>query len=96
MALAWVSSSCRLGALAEGHVALAADGEQERMHAGGVDGVHGAHAGQHRGNERAGQLVDELAEDAVLLRRPADHGEGPDRVVAVVDAAHVQHREIVA
>jgi hypothetical protein len=65
------------------------------MNAGRVDGVNRAHAGQQRRDERPGQLVHELAEDAVFLGRAADHGEGPDRVAAVVDAADVQHREIV-
>ena len=31
----------------------------------------------------------------VLLRRPADDGERPDRPLAVIDALDVQHREIV-
>ena len=35
------------------------------------------------------------AELRVLLRRPADDGERPDRPVAVVDALDVQHRERV-
>ena len=35
------------------------------------------------------------AEDGILLRRPADDRERPDRPVAVVDALDVQHREIV-
>ena len=79
----------RLAARGEGDVALAADGEQERVNAGCVDGVNLAHAGKQRRDERAGQLVHQLAEDAVLLRRAADHGEGPDRVAAMVDATDV-------
>ena len=65
-----------------GHVALAADGQQQRMHAGGVDRVDGVDAGQHGGNDRAGQLVDQLAERRVLLRRTANGRERPDRVLA--------------
>src|SRR5690606_24546912 len=32
----------------------------------------------------------------VLLRRTADHGEGPDRIPPMVDAMHAQHGEVVA
>ena len=62
-----------------GNVALAADGQQQRMHAGRIDGVNRVHAGHHRRDDRAGQFVDDLAEAGVLLRRPADDGERPDR-----------------
>ena len=48
-----------------------------------------------RRDDRPGQLVDELAEDRVFLRRPADDGERPDRVGAMIDVLDVQHREIV-
>ena len=74
-------------------VALAADRQQQRMHAGRIDRVHAVHAGQHGGNHRPGQLVDQLAEDRVFLRRPADDRERPDRIVAMIDLLDAQHRE---
>ena len=85
MALACVSSSCGRWRFGERPVAFAADREQQRVDAGGVDGVDADDAGQHGGNHRAGEFVDELAEDRVFLRRAADDGERPDRAVAVVD-----------
>src|SRR5690606_41420059 len=72
---------------------FAADGEAERVDAGGVDGVDLAEPGDLAGYGVAGQLVDEPAEGGVLLGRPADHGEGPDGVLAVVDAADAQRSE---
>ena len=95
IALACVSSSCGRWRFGERPVALAADRQQQRMHAGRVDGVHADNARQHGGNHRPGQLVDELAEDRVFLRRPADDRERPDRAVAVIDVLDAQHREIV-
>ena len=66
------------------------------MDAGRIDGVHArARPGSTVGNDRAGQLVNQLAEDRVFLRRPADDGERPDRAVAVIDVLDAQHREIV-
>ena len=38
------------------------------------------HARQHGRDDRAGQLVNQLAEHRVFLRRPADDRERPDRV----------------
>ena len=78
-----------------GHVALAGDGQEQRVDAGRVDGVDGAHAGDDAGDDRAGQLVDQLAEGGVFLRRPADRGERPDGAVAVVDALDPEHGEVV-
>ncbi len=77
----------------EGPVAFAADGQEQRMHAGRVDRMDADDARQDRRNHRAGELVNELAEDRVFLRRPADDGERPDRVVAVIDVLDAQHRE---
>src|SRR5690606_37528614 len=71
------------------------DGQQEGMYAGGVDRVRGVDAGNHRGDGGAGEFVDELAEGGVFLRGAADDGEGPDGIVPVVDAVHVEHGEIV-
>ena len=93
MALALVSSSCGLRRSRVGHVALAADRQQQRMHAGGIHGVDRMDAMHHRRNDRPGDLVDDRAEAGVLLRRPADHRERPDRVLAVIDLLDVQHRE---
>src|SRR5436190_22363292 len=53
------------------------------------------HAGQHGWNHRAGELVNELSEDGVFLRRAADDGEWPDGTVAVVNVFDAQHREVV-
>ena len=72
IALALVSSSCGRRTVGVGDVALAADRQQQRMDAGGVDGVDGVDAGDHGRDDRPGQLVDQLAERRVLLRRPAD------------------------
>ena len=44
MALATVRISCGRAHGGVGHVALAGDGQEQRMHAGGVDGVDGMHA----------------------------------------------------
>ena len=95
IALAIVSISCGRRRVGVGDVALAADGQEQRMHAGGIDRVDGVDAGDHRRDDRPGQLVDELAEGRVLLRRPADDGERPDRVLAVVDRLDAQHGEVV-
>src|SRR3954469_2205015 len=53
------------------------------------------HAGQHGWNHRAGELVNELSEDGVFLRRAADDGEWPDGTVAVVNVFDAQNREVV-
>ena len=63
------------------------------MHARGVDGMNRVHAVHHRRNDRPGQLVNDLAETGVFLRRPAHHGERPDRIGAMPDLFHVQHRK---
>ena len=62
-----------------GHVALAADGQQQRMHAGGIHGVDRPHARNLLRNHRPDQLVDQLAEERVFLRRAADHRKRPNR-----------------
>ena len=94
-ALARVSSSRGRRLVLVGDVALAADGQQQRMDAGRLDGVDRPHARDRPRNHRPGQLVDQLAEHRVFLRRAADHRERPDRVVAMVDALDQHHREIV-
>ena len=78
-----------------GHVALAGDGQEQRVNAGGVDGVHGMDAGKHARNDRPGQLVDQGAEGRVFLGRPSHRGERPDGTVAVIDAFDAQHGKIV-
>ena len=65
------------------------------MHAGGVHGVDGLDARYLLRNRRAGQLVDQLAEDRVFLRRPADHRKWPDRVAAMVNVLHSHYRKLV-
>ena len=76
-------------------VTLAADGQQQRMHSGGIDRMHAMHARQHGRNDRPGDLVNQLAERGVFLRRAADHGERPDRIVPAIHVLHAQHRKIV-
>src|SRR5207253_1042413 len=68
----------RFAPLGVRNVALAAEGEQQRVDAGGIDCVDGVDARHHRRNDRAGEFVDDLAEAGVLLRRTADDvGGGP-------------------
>ena len=43
-----------------GNIALAADGQEQRMDAGGIDGMDRMDAVHHGRNDRPGQLVDEL------------------------------------
>ena len=78
-----------------GEVAFAANSQQERMHARGVNGMDARNAGQNRGDHGAGEFVDEPAEERVFLRRPADHGDGPDRPLAVPDVIHAEQRKLV-
>ena len=69
----------RPAALGIGRVALAADRQQQRMHAGGIDRMHRVQARESRvGNHRPGELVNQLAEHRVFLRRPADDRERPE------------------
>ena len=65
------------------------------QHQDWVDNVDRVQAGNDARDDGAGQLVDELAERRVLLRRPADHRERPDRPGPVVDRVHRHHREVV-
>ena len=76
-------------------VPLAADREQERMNAGRVHRVDSVDAGEDGRDQRAGDLVDQLAERRVRLGRSADDGERPDRVRAVCYPVHPHHREVV-
>ncbi len=76
-------------------VALAADGEQQRVNAGRIDRMHGMNAGQDGGDDGASEFVDDLAEDRVFLRRAADDGERPDGTVAVIDALDAEDGEVV-
>src|SRR5690606_9548406 len=81
--------------LAPWDVALASDREKERMHARGIDRVERVNAGNLLGDDGRGDLVDQLSEGRVLLRRPADHGEGPDRIAAMPNLLDAQEGEIV-
>ena len=49
------------------------------MHSGGVYRVDRPHARYLLRYHRPDQLVDQLAEDAIFLRRAADHRKRPDR-----------------
>ena len=85
----------RLAAAGVGDVALAADGQQQRMHARRVDGMHRVHARDDSRNDRPGDFVNDLAERRVFLRRAADDGERPDGASAMRDRLDVEHRKIV-
>ena len=89
-ALAMVRISCGRRTVGIGHVALAGDGQEQRVDAGGVDGVDGVDARDHAGDDRPGQLVDQGAEGRVFLRRPSHRRERPDGTVAVIDAFDLQ------
>ncbi len=78
------------------NVALASDREKQRMDSRGVDRVEGLHAGERDGNHRLGQLVNELSERGVLLGRPPYDGEGPDRVIAMVDRLDLENGKLVS
>ena len=93
-ALANVNSSAA-GALLVGHVTLAADGQQQRVNAGGVDRVDRPHARYLLRYHRPDQLVNQLAEDRVLLRRPADDRKRPNRVRAMIHVLDPHQRKIV-
>jgi len=65
------------------------------MHPGRIHGVDGLHPGDDGRDDWSRQFVDDRAEAGVFLRRPADDGERPDGVVAVIDVLDVQHGEVV-
>src|SRR5436190_3727945 len=65
------------------------------MDARGIDGVDADYAGQHGWDHGARKLVDELAEDRVFLRRAADDGERPDRVVAMIYVFDAEDGKVV-
>jgi hypothetical protein len=77
------------------HVPFTANGEQQRMHARRIDRVDLFDSRQDRGDHVAGELVNELAERGVFLRRPADDRERPHRIAAMMDRRHPQHRKLV-
>src|SRR5688572_21516877 len=63
------------------------------MDAGGIDGMDGMNARHNSGNDRPGELVDDLAEVRILLRRPADDREWPNRIGTMIDVPDVQNRK---
>src|SRR5262249_62167083 len=63
------------------------------MHPGGIDGVNRMNAVHDGWDDRPGDLVDDRAEAGVFLRRPADDGERPDRILAVIYLVNIQHRK---
>ena len=65
------------------------------MHARRVHCVHRMHAWKHGGDERARELVNELAEHRVLLRRAPHDRERPDRALTMMHRIHPEHGELV-
>ena len=96
MALAWVSSSCgrvQLGGTARSarcRSPAAADARPRRR-------PRAPRARRARTVGITGAVSSWISAPnaGVLLRRPADHRERPDRVLAVVDLLDAQHREVV-
>ena len=78
-----------------GDIALRADGQQQGVDPGGIDGMDGMNSGHHGGDHGAGQVVNDLAEAGILLRRPADYRKGPDGLGAVVDSLDLEDGEVV-
>ena len=81
--------------LPEGHVALAADCQKERVYARRIYGVDLLDAGKLLWGEAFHDLVDEVAKAGVLLGRPAHDREVPDRVLAVIHVFDLHDGEIV-
>src|SRR5688572_13020359 len=69
----------RLAPLTVRHITLAANGQEQRVYAGRIDGVYRVYAGNDRGNNRPRQLVNERPERRVFLRRTSNDRERPDR-----------------
>src|SRR5581483_12491629 len=67
----------------------------QRMHSGCIDGVNGVNTRHHAWNDGAGQLVNQIAEASIFLRRTADDREWPNRARTMIDALHTQHRKIM-
>src|SRR5579875_2227556 len=65
------------------------------MHSGGIDGMNSVNTRHYAWNDRAGQLVDEIAEASIFLRRPAYHGERPNRTGTMINPFDAQYRKIV-
>src|SRR5262245_30471424 len=63
------------------------------MNTRGINGVNSLNARHNRRNYWPGQFVDESAEGGVLLRRPADYGEWPNRAGPMADVFHPQNRK---
>src|SRR5262249_1367965 len=82
--------------IGERRVPLAANRQQERVHPGGIDGVNCLQARNEGRDNRASELVDELAKDGVFLRGAADDGEGPDRPGAMENTLDSQTGEFVS
>jgi len=74
-------------------VALAADGEQQRMYSGRIYGMNLLYAGNILANRVSGQFVDQLTERGVFLRRPADDRERPDCARLGIHLVHPHNRE---
>ncbi len=65
------------------------------MHTRRIHRMHAFDAGNHRGDHRPRQFVDDLAEGSVFLRRATHHRERPNRPFAVIDFLDFHHGKIV-
>src|SRR5262249_9087772 len=74
-----------------GNVTLTADSQKERMNARGIHGMDRMYSGNHRGDDRAGKFMDDLAKVRVFLRRPANDSERPNRAISMRNVFDVKH-----
>ncbi len=73
-------------------VAFLPDGQQQRVHAGGINGMHGLEPRDLGGNDGSSHVVNDFAEGGVLLRGAAHSRERPDSILAVEDCFDLQAR----
>ncbi len=57
--------------------------------------MNARHAGEHGGNHRPGEFVDEPPEERIFLRRSPDHGHRPDRPLAMPHMIDPHHGKVV-
>ena len=76
-------------------VALLDDGRGERVIAGLAVRPEPLDRRHHQREQRRQQLLQEIADEEVLLARLADDGRRKDRIVAMRDALHLEHRVVV-
>lgn len=65
------------------------------MDASGIDRMHRFNARDDRWNDWISQFMNQLAEGGVLLRRPPDNGEGPNRSVSMPNMLNLHDRKVV-